>query len=68
MGKLEMNLELRLKIDKSGLTYKQIAKELGITQQWLCRLMKKDLSPNNRIRILMAIDRINAREAEDSDV
>ena len=62
------NLDIRIAVKDSGLTYKAIAKEIGISPEWLCRLMKADLSPETQIRIITAIDRLKAREAEDSDV
>lgn len=62
------NLDIRIAVKESGLTYKAIAKEIGVTPEWLCRLMRADLSPENQIRIMTAIDRLKAREAKDSDV
>lgn len=62
------NIDIRLLVADSGLTYKAIAEELGIHRGSLSRLMRKQLSPQNRVRIITAIDRIKAREAEDSDV
>lgn len=62
------NLNIRIAVKDSGVTYKAIAKEIGITPEWLCRLMRTDLSPENKIRIMTAIDRLKAREAKDSDV
>lgn len=62
------NLNIRIAVKDSGVTYKAIAKEIGITPEWLCRLMRNDLSPENKIRIMTAIDRLKAREAKDSDV
>ena len=62
------NLDIRIAVKESGLTYKAIAKEIGISPEWLCRLMRADLSPENRIRIMTAIDRLKAREAKGSDV
>lgn len=62
------NLDIRLMVMESGLTYKAIAEEIGIHRGHLSRLMRTRLSPENRVRIITAIDRIKAREAEDSDV
>lgn len=57
------NVDIRLLVSDSGLTYKDIAKEIGIHRGSLSRLMSRQLSPENRIRILTAIDQIKAREA-----
>lgn len=62
------NLDIRITVNESGLTYKQIAKEIGISPEWLCRLMRNDLSPENKIRILTAIDRIKERERTCYDI
>ena len=56
------NLDIRIAVKESGLTYKAIAREIGISPEWLCRLMKTGLSPENQIRIITAIDRLKARE------
>ncbi len=62
------NLDIRVMVTRLGLTYKEIAQEIGISRYYLSRIMRKPLSPENSIRILTAIDRLKAREAEDSDV
>lgn len=62
------NLNIRVAVKDSGVTYKAIAKEIGVTPEWLCRLMRKELSSENQIRIMTAIDRLKAKEAEDSDL
>ena len=62
------NLDIRFMVTGSGLTYKAIAQEIGISRYYLSRIMRKPLSPKNKIRIMTAIDRLKAREAKDSDV
>lgn len=57
------NIDIRILVSDSGLTYKDIAKEIGIHRGSLSRLMSRQLSPENRIRIVTAIDRIKTREA-----
>ncbi len=57
------NIDIRILVSDSGLTYKDIAKEIGIHRGSLSRLMSRQLSPENRIRIMTAIDRIKTREA-----
>ncbi len=50
------NLDIRVMVSESGLRYKDIARELGISQQYLSLLMRYDLTPENRERILRAIE------------
>lgn len=54
------NLDIRLLVRDSGLTYRQIAKALGITHWYLSKLMGKPLSVKNRIRILDAIGELTS--------
>lgn len=54
------NLDIRLLVRDSGLTYRQIAKTLGITHWYLSKLMGKPLSVKNRIRILDAIGELTS--------
>ena len=62
------NLDIRLLVKESGLTYRAIAKEMGIHYGSLSRLMRKPLSPENRIRILTAIDRLREMEETSCDI
>ncbi len=62
------NLDVRVMVMSSGLTYKDIAQEIGISRYYLSRIMSKKLSPENKIRIMTAIDRIKGREAMSCDV
>lgn len=50
------NLDIRLLVSESGLYYKDIAREMNITPIWLSRLMKEELSTQNRVRIIDAIE------------
>ena len=42
-------------VSESGLLYQDIAKQMGISRVWLSNLMRHDLSPENRNKILKAI-------------
>ena len=57
-GRTVKNLDIRLLVSDNDLKYKDIAKELHISREWLCRLMKTTLTTDNKIRILKAIDRL----------
>lgn len=52
------NLDIRLLVSDSGLKYKDVADELNITPEWLSRLLRNDLTPENKIRIMGAIERL----------
>ena len=52
------NIDIRIMISDLGLKYKDIARVIGITPPWLCRLMKKPLSLKDRVRIIDAIERL----------
>lgn len=56
------NIDIRLVVSDKKLTYRQIAAEMGITSEYLSRLMSKDLKPGMRERILNAIDRLENLE------
>jgi len=52
------NLNVRLVVKESGVTYRQIANEIGISSSYLSRIMNKPLSTKNQIRILTAIKKL----------
>lgn len=52
------NLDIRLLVLNNGLRYKDIAKQLGISREWLSKLLRKELSSDNKIRIMRAIGRL----------
>lgn len=57
------NLNIRILVRENGLTYKRIAQQIGISQEWLSRLMARKLSDENRERIIAAIEAIKEEEA-----
>lgn len=58
------NLGIRILVSESKLRYKDIAHQMGITPEWLSRLMRKDLEPEMREKILTAISELRG-EADD---
>lgn len=58
------NIDVRVLVSDSGLTYKAIAAELGISAEWLSKLMRYTLTADNKARILAAIDRLKGAEAD----
>jgi len=64
------NLPIRQIIETSGLTYGAVAKEMGVTKQWLSCMLSKPLSDVNRHRIMKAVNTLrgaNALPAEAMD-
>ena len=49
------NLDIRVMVSESGLKYTDIARQMGISRQYLSLLMRYDLTIENREKILRAI-------------
>ena len=52
------NLDVRMIISENGLRYKDVAKEVGITPEHFSRLLRFTLSPENKSRIVKAIQKL----------
>lgn len=52
------NLDIRMLVSENGLKYKDIAKELNISREWLSRLMRNTLTIDNKVRIMGAIEKL----------
>ena len=52
------NIDVRVLVSESGVTYKAIAAELGITPEWLSRLMRFTLTAENKARITEAVEKL----------
>lgn len=59
------NIEIRVLIDQSGLKYKSIAEKMGISASWLSTLMRRDLSLENRDKILSALEELRGCERDE---
>ena len=60
------NLDIRMIVSENGLKYKDIADEMNISREHLSRLMKNQLTIDNKVRILGAIERLTkGAEADD---
>ena len=49
------NIDVRVIVSESRLTYKRIAEKMGVSRGWLSNLMRYDLTPANRERIMKAV-------------
>ena len=58
------NLDIRMLVSEKGLKYKDIANELHISREWLSRLMQTDLTVDNKVRIMGAIERLTKGDGE----
>ena len=58
------NLDIRQVVEESGLKYGAIAREMGISAAWLSRLLKKDLSSDDKIRIFNAIAYLSGKKVK----
>ena len=52
------NLDIRVMVSESGLKYTDIARQMGISRQYLSLLMRYDLTIPNREKILKAISEL----------
>ena len=55
------NLQIRILVSDKNLKYKDIADEMNISRQWLSRLMRNTLTPDNETRIINAINSLCER-------
>lgn len=58
------NLDVRMQISDSGLKHYEIARELGISCEWLSRLLRFSLTAENKQRVLDAVSRLQERRSE----
>lgn len=56
--RLTMNQDIRLDILRSGLTYRQVAEQMKVSQVWLSTVLGRKLTPEMRRRIDIAIDEL----------
>lgn len=61
------NLDIRMLVSENGLKYKDIAKELNISREWLSRLMRNTLTIDNKVRIMGAIEKLT-KGVESDDI
>ena len=61
------NLDIRILVSENGLKYRDVAAEMNISSQHLSRLLRYELTPENKIRVMRAIDSL-LKGADQSDV
>lgn len=53
------NLDIRILVSQTGITYKAIAEYMGVTAEYLSRCMARELTPGMKIRIMAAISALS---------
>lgn len=56
------NLDVRLYVRESGLYFKDVAKQMGVTHTYLSRILRYPLKPEMRARILAAVNELKGEE------
>lgn len=59
---LRRNADLRIEVVRNGLTYKDIAKHMGISHFWLSRAMSQKMTDKMHNRIMTAIAELSVCE------
>lgn len=52
------NLDVRIFIKDSGLLFKEVAEQMGVSRVYLSRVLKNELKPEMRDRILKAVNEL----------
>lgn len=55
---MKANMDVRVRMMKSGVTQYDLADTLGITPSWVSRLLRSELSTENTQKVMDAITRI----------
>lgn len=55
------NLDMRVTVAGSNVSYKQIAAQMGVTPEYLSRVMGKPLAASMRARILAALNELTGQ-------
>lgn len=56
------NLDIRLEVSESGLTFKEVAQKMGVSPVWLSTLLRYDLTPANHERIMKAVRELTSKK------
>lgn len=61
---MKANIEVRVQMMEHGITQYDLAKELSVTPSWVSRLLRSNLSPKDRMRIMSAIEKLLKEEKQ----
>lgn len=56
------NSDIRLLIMTSGLKHKEVARQMGITPEWFSNVLRRDLKPEMRTRIIEAVEKLKEED------
>lgn len=68
MRQLENNKDLRAEIVKRGLFYWQVADRIGVSDTTFSRMLRSELSPERKARILAMIDAEGAADGTQKEM
>ncbi len=57
------NLYIRILISEAGISHRALAEAIGVTPSYFSQVLRKEIKPDMRARIIEAIERL--REEED---
>lgn len=60
------NIEIKMKLAKTGIKQWQVAERLRIGESTLCRMMRRELSPERKAAVLGAIHEIQAERKSEA--
>ena len=52
------NMDIRRRMYENGIQHQELARQIGISKFWLCKLLGKELSPENKERFNRGIDEL----------
>jgi len=61
---MKENIDIRDAIKAYGFTFEAVAKKMGVTRQYLSKLLRAPLTDKQRVRVVLAIRSLALDEAE----
>ena len=59
------NIDIRVEIEKSGFFYWEVARELNLSDGAFSRKLRKELGPNEKLKVRKAINELKKRKRGD---
>lgn len=59
------NIEIRMMVSEARLTYRQIARHIGVTSEYLSKCMRYPLKPTMYLRVVKAINDLRGDRLDD---
>ena len=61
---MKANMEIRKTAQRSGVLHCEIADKLGISESWFCKKLRKELSEEEKMKIIRIIGEIASEKDE----